>query len=872
MKKITLCIASLLAGYVLHAQDCSTGATLPYSLDFESAIVPAFPDCTTAINAGSGNNWTTATNPGSGFTTKALQYTADTDAANAWFFTKGIQLNPGVFYKITYKYGNNSATTTEKLRVHIATSPTVAGVTGTVAEHGAITGGTAVNFTSGIITVTAPGTYYLGFNAYSDASQGTLYVDNITMQDWDCGMPSAINFTNLTPTSATASWTAAAEGTSFGYIYGYSTTNAVPADANTMYVGNGGVTAALSNLEPGTTYYFFIRSQCGPLFGDWSAGIPFTTPCLPTTVPYTQNFEITTAPALPVCVSAYAGNNGNNWVTAANPGNGFTTTALSYSNNANAANAWFFTQGITLTAGSYYKVKYKYGNNSATTTEKLRSVLATSPDAASTVSTIFEHTAITGGTAAEYSSGIVTVPTTGTYYIGFNAYSDAAQGSLYVDDIELVDWSCGDIQDVAVGDITQTTATLTWSATGENTTFNYFYWLSTSSEVPGGGPQIPATATSFDFTDLQPGTTYYVFMRNQCGPLMSGWTTPPVSFTTLPCTVATVPYTQDFESVTAPAIPTCNAVIETTGNNWATAATPGNGFTSNALQYTQGEDAADAWYFTQGVQLTAGAFYKVSYKYGNDSTTTTEKLKVTVSTEATAASANGTTPLGNHTVTGGTLASNEINYFNVPTTGTYYFGFNAYSDAAQGNLYVDDFSIVENICGEPVNVAVADITDTTATLSWEVPSTGNTQLTNYEYAYGTTDTPPASGTGLSELTIDLTELTPSTTYYVFTRTQCGPVWSDWVATEFTTDDISGTNDYAFKSLAVYPNPVKNSVTINNTTTIDTIEMYNITGQLVYSQTVGAQEIQVNIERFAAGAYLLNISANGATKKVKVIKQ
>jgi hypothetical protein len=49
-------------------------------------------------------------------------------------------------------------------------------------------------------------------------------------------------------------------------------------------------------------------------------------------------------------------------------------------------------------------------------------------------------------------------------------------------------------------------------------------------------------------------------------------------------------------------------------------------------------------------------------------------------------------------------------------------------------------------------------------------------------------------------------------------------------------------------------------------------MYNITGQLVYSQTVGAQEIQVNIERFAAGAYLLNISANGATKKVKVIKQ
>ena len=234
----------------------------------------------------------------------------------------------------------------------------------------------------------------------------------------------------------------------------------------------------------------------------------------------------------------------------------------------------------------------------------------------------------------------------------------------------------------------------------------------------------------------------------------------------------------------------------------------------------------------------------------------------------------GEAPIAEHVISGGALATNQIDYFNVAISGVYYFGFNAHSASGQGSLYVDDIAIAENVCGVTSNVTVTGITTTTATVTWEVPSTGNSPVNVYQYYVSTTNTPPTEGEFIPALTVNLDELLPDTTYYVFTRSSCGPMWSDWTITEFTTEEepTSGIGDVTFKGFAAYPNPATHSIKIDNSASIDSVELFNLTGQLVLRQAVNGTNTKINLENLASGAYLLSVHADGATKRVKIIKQ
>src|SRR5690606_1668633 len=90
-------------------QDDCDPVNVPYTQDFESAAVPAMPDCTSIENAGNGNNWTTTNTPDNEFTGTYLSYKYhSSNAANAWFYTQGINLTAGTAYKITYEYGSKA--------------------------------------------------------------------------------------------------------------------------------------------------------------------------------------------------------------------------------------------------------------------------------------------------------------------------------------------------------------------------------------------------------------------------------------------------------------------------------------------------------------------------------------------------------------------------------------------------------------------------------------------------------------------------------------------------------------------------------------------------------------------------------------------
>ncbi len=851
---------------------------IPYTQDFESATIPGLPICTAIQNAGSGNNWVTANAPGSGFTSKTLRYAYNaTNAADAWFFTQGLNLTAGTSYRLTFNYGNNSTTYIESMKVNFGTTANATSMTTNIIDYQSITGA-VLNSSTNDFTPTTTGVYYIGFHAYSIANQFNLHLDDIVVTlSPTCDVPTQPNITNLATTSVTLNWTAPATAPASYDVYS-STSSVAPTGTTTpTATGITATTYNLTSLTPATKYFYWVRSNCGangvsawsvkdslttlpscdvptalmhsnvtgtgaqldwtaPATGStasyeiyrslvataptgtttptilgitnttysltgltaatkyyvwvrsncgtggvstWSVVDSFTTQCAATNIPYSQDFESATVPALPNCTSIENVGTGNNWVTASAPGNGFTSKALKYGyNSTNPADAWFYTQGLNLTAGTSYRLTFKYGNNSAATyTESMNVSYGTDANAASMSTLIVDYPAITGA-VPNTSSTDFTPSSTGVYYIGYHVYSITNQYNLYVDDISVnVTPVCDAPTLLPVTSITGVGATINWNPPPTSPS-GYDIYHSTVSTAPTGTttPTVSGiTNATYDFTTLNSSTKYYYWIRSNCGTGgVSAWTGID-SFTTL-CGPTNIPYTQDFESATVPAMPNCTAVENVgTGNNWVTANNPGSGFTSKTLKYGYNTtNAADVWFYTQGLNLTAGTSYRITFRYGCNSATYTESMNVSYGTAANAASM--TDLIVDYPSIKNVTPLSSTSDFTPTTSGVYYIGFHAYSIVNQFNLYVDDIVVnVTPTCDVPGLLPVSNILSSGATLNWNAPITSTV---SYDAYYSTISTAPTASTiptnaGIIATTVNLTGLTAATKYYYWLRSNCG---------------------------------------------------------------------------------------------------
>lgn len=157
--------------------------SLPYTQNFESAITPEIPDCTSYTNDGTGTHvWHTNDVSFYGFGSRVLEYRYDfTNDANTWFFTRGLYLTQGQNYTISYKYGNSSMSFySEKFKTMYGNAPDSGSMTLLLADHPLVNGAMA---TAETISFSPPSTdtYYFGFHAYSLANQDFLYIDDIVI-------------------------------------------------------------------------------------------------------------------------------------------------------------------------------------------------------------------------------------------------------------------------------------------------------------------------------------------------------------------------------------------------------------------------------------------------------------------------------------------------------------------------------------------------------------------------------------------------------------------------------------------------------------------------------------------------------------------
>ena len=83
---------------------------------------------------------------------------------------------------------------------------------------------------------------------------------------------------------------------------------------------------------------------------------------------------------------------------------------------------------------------------------------------------------------------------------------------------------------------------------------------------------------------------------------------------------------------------------------------------------------------------------------------------------------------------------------------------------------------------------------------------------------------------------------------------------------------AGVDEQTFASLSISPNPAQTAFTITGSSEIETIELYNILGQLVLQKTINSAQATIDITGLSAGTYVVRASASGRTGISKLIKQ
>ena len=90
-----------------------------------------------------------------------------------------------------------------------------------------------------------------------------------------------------------------------------------------------------------------------------------------------------------------------------------------------------------------------------------------------------------------------------------------------------------------------------------------------------------------------------------------------------------------------------------------------------------------------------------------------------------------------------------------------------------------------------------------------------------------------------------------------------------VTVDATLSNTSFEDEAAF---TYYPNPVKNTLTLNAKTTIDSVTMYNVLGQEVLRAMPNTVDSVLDMSNLQNGAYFVKVTIANNTKTIRVIKQ
>jgi len=449
------------------------------------------------------------------------------------------------------------------------------------------------------------------------SGQWSCCIDDVEVKELpSCLKPEGtITIVEVGQDTAKISWTAPAEGVQLQYAYVLKD-SVVAEDA---FVNADTNVVVLRGLTPDTEYMFYLRRNCESAVSE-SLSASFLTKQAPVEVGsgFADDFE-----------------NGNHWTfingtltnawaygEAAHNGEG--THALYISNDGGTTNAYtnntavvvYATKAFNFAKGNY-TFKYDWICKGESTYDYLRVALV--PDsveltAATTLPTGVTYQALPanwialdGGSKLNLVEAWQTFTTSeiavkaGTYNVVLLWRDDTSSGTnppAAVDNFSIVKTLCAGIDSLAVIDRMATTATINWVADEEQDTWEVAYDTIASLRPDTLSTLATVTTKPHVLENLNPETTYYIYVRANCGDEhYSKWAN--VSFTT-----ASTCQTPD--AIKADSITTTSALI-----SWNT-----YGQTGFNLLYTDGTNADTIYnvacpYLLEGLEMNTTYAIKV---------------------------------------------------------------------------------------------------------------------------------------------------------------------------------------------------------------------------------------------------------------------
>src|SRR5690625_4856516 len=456
--------------------------------------------------------------------------------------------------------------------------------------------------------------------------------------------------------------------------------------------------------------------------------------------------------------------------------------------------------------------------------------------------------------------------------------------------------SCDTVTNINVTPITQTTATVTWtaSATASDGYEVNVYDAGTTNLVII--ETATATETSVDLTGLDIATSYDVVVTSDCGEVTMD--SDAFTFTTESCDAVT---NIDVTSIT-----------QTTATvTWIASATASDGYEVNVyeagtttLVTTETATATETSVDLTG--LEADTSYDVvvtsdcgevtmdsdAFTFTTESSDAVTDIDVTTITHTTttvtcAASATGTADYEVNVYEAGTTDLVTTETATATETSVDLTGLEAdtsydvvvTSDCGEVTMDSDAFTFTTEaiVCDAVTDVEVTDVTAETATVSWTASATAVDGYTVDVYeadADVSTDTPVFTETVTADVTTaEIRGLTHLTEYDVYVTSNCGEgetATSD--AVTFTTEDIASIGDFDFGSLEVFPNPVSTDLYLSATKVIEEVQVYNVLGQLVMTQKFNDVEITLDVSSLSTATYLLKVKVDGVVGTVRFVKK
>jgi len=624
----------------------------------------------------------------------------------------------------------------------------------------------------------------------------------------------------------------------------------------------------ITTLKSGEPQEFYIKaiSATETLESEFAGPFVYNAPCEAATIPFFEGFEdgYIHDDNLGNCWTQELITNTywkvNNTITANNraPRTGDWDIYVAY-----GSENWMY-YPVEVQEGISYTLTF-YARQSNTSGADIAASYGISDNATDMVNEIIPTTQITQGDYQEVSGAFVP-EASGVIYVGIHAHLISSFFPFYMtmDDISITEsQTCLNPTNLQVEVATPTTGDISWTAAGSETN-----WLVKYGE-PGFDPAIEGSALpvvdnpTTTIPDLIPAHIYNVFVRAECGGLDGN------SYFTGPITLKTTPLNDDVCNATALVV---NGICANS-NFTNVGATLERDEPQGSCYDAAGEQTV---WFTFEAPLSGNVTITTDFEGG-----TLEDTELAVYAAPT--DCQDLTTLGAEIgcdEDGGDVGSGFLSVVSLteltPAT-TYYIqinGFMSFDDGTMEGSFCIEVRDDGVDCQAPTNLAVNDISSTSAEISW-TPMGSETQ---WEIKYGSVGFDPTIS-GISIIDTDgdpthtLSDLEPNASYDVYVRAMCIlDTQSEFThSVTFNTMQLSVGSEN-FKNFTYYPNPAKDEVNIIANFPIENVQLFNVLGQIIKNVDLNKSEFQLNTGNLKQGVYFIKVTIDSEEKVFRIVKE